>query len=251
MPFDPLSLLPAGLDPLVALGLVVLSFFTSALTATFGLGGGALMISAMVLVLPPLVAVPVHGFVQLGSNAGRALLMRNHIQWRFAMFFVLGSIPGAFLGGQVAVWLPERVLTVLIAAIILWMVWAPQPEVQARGRALTVAAGFGTAALGMVTGVGGPLVAVFLRVLPHRQQIIATHASLLTAQNALKVVAFTALGFAFGSYLPLVAAMIASGFAGTAVGGRLLSNMPEAAFRSAFKVLLTLIGASLLYQAIA
>ena len=251
MPLDPAALLPAGLDPLVALGLVVLSFFTSALTATFGLGGGSLMIAAMVLVLPPLVAVPVHGFVQLGSNAGRALLMRKDIQWRFAGFFVLGSIPGAFFGGQVALWLPERVMTAAIAAIILWMVWAPQPEVRARGRVLTVAAGFATAALGMVTGVAGPLVAVFLRVLPHRRQIIATHASLMTAQNALKVVAFTTLGFAFGSYLPLVAAMIASGFAGTAVGGRLLSNMPEAAFRTGFRVLLTLIAMSLLYQSIA
>jgi hypothetical protein len=60
-------------------GLVVLSFFTSLITATFSLGGGSLMIAAMALVLPPVVVVPVHGWVELGSNAGRALVQRAHI----------------------------------------------------------------------------------------------------------------------------------------------------------------------------
>ena len=249
MSLDLVQFIPAGLDPLSALALIVLSFFTSALTATFGLGGGALMIAAMVLVLPPLVAVPVHGLVQLGSNAGRALLMRAHIQWRFAGFFVLGSIPGALLGAQVAVWLPEAAFTAIIALFILWSAWAPQPKVQARGPVLTAIAGLVTSTVGMVTGVAGPLVIAFLRFLPDRRQIISTHASLMTAQNVLKAAAFTAFGFAFGSYLPFVAAMIMSGFAGTAVGGKLLSRLPESAFRRGFRLLLTLIAISLLYQA--
>lgn len=249
MPFDLAIFIPTGLDPLAAGALIVLSFFTSALTATFGIGGGSLMIAAMVLVLPPLVAVPVHGLVQLGSNAGRAVLMRDHIQWRFAGFFVLGSIPGALLGAQVAVLLPEAAFTAIIALFILWSAWAPQPKVEVRGPAVTTAAGFFTAIIGMVAGVAGPLVIAFLRFLPDRRQIIATHASLMTAQNMLKAAAFTAFGFAFGSYLPFVAAMVVSGFAGTAVGGTLLSRLPEAAFRRGFRLLLTLIAIGLLYQA--
>ena len=69
------ALLPAGLDPLIALALVFLSLVTSAITATFGIGGGSLMIAALLLVMPPAVAIPVHGLVQLGSNAGRGLMM--------------------------------------------------------------------------------------------------------------------------------------------------------------------------------
>ncbi len=249
MPVDFALLLPAGLDPLAALGLIALSFLTSALTATFGLGGGSLLIAAMVLVLPPLVAVPVHGLVQLGSNAGRAWLMRAHIQWRFAGLFVLGSIPGALLGGRIAVVLPEAVFTALIAAFLLWSAWAPQPKVRARGWFATAIAGLATATVGMVTGVSGPLVVAFLRFLPDRHQIIGTHAALMTAQNALKAAAFTAFGFAFGSYLPFVAAMIASGFAGTAMGGRLLARLPEARFRTGFRLLLSLVALTLLYQA--
>ena len=250
LPFDFTTLLPAAVDPLVALALVALSFFTSAVTASFGVGGGSMMIAALALVLPPVVAVPVHGLVQLGSNAGRALLMRAFIQWRFAGFFILGSIPGALVGAQVAVWLPEAAFTALIAGFILWSAWAPQPRTDARGPAATVLAGLGTAILGMITGVSGPVVAAFLRFLPDRRQIVATHASLMTAQNLLKAMAFTALGFAFAPYVPLVVLMIASGFAGTALGGRLLTRLPEARFRMVFKVLLTAIALGLLYQAV-
>lgn len=250
MPLDFASLVPPGLDAPIALALVVLSFFTSAVTATFGVGGGAMMIAAMALVLPPIVAVPVHGLVQLGSNAGRALLMRAFIQWRFAGFFVLGSIPGALAGAQIAVWLPEALFTALIAGFILWSAWAPQPKADARGPLATALAGLGTAVVGMITGISGPLVATFLRFLPDRRQIIATHASLMTAQNLLKAGAFTALGFAFAPYAPLVLVMIASGFAGTALGGRFLNALPEARFRLVFKVLLTVIAVGLLYQAV-
>ncbi len=72
----------------------------------------------------------------------------------------------------------------------------------------------------------------------------------MTAQNTLKAVAFTAFGFAFAPYVPLVVAMIAVGFIGTAIGGKLLARLPEERFRRVFKLLLTAIALGLLYQAI-
>jgi uncharacterized protein len=243
------DLLPPGLDPLVALLLIALSLFTSGVTATFGLGGGSLMIAAIALVFPPAVAVPVHGLVQLGSNAGRAVMMRAFAQRRFALYFVAGSIPGAFVGAGIATWLPPAVLSTAIAAFILWSAWAPQPRAEARGPAATVLAGLATAILGMVTGIGGPLVAAFLRFLPDRRQIIATHALLMTTQNLLKAVAFATFGFVFAPYLPLVAAMILSGLVGTAIGGRLLSALPEHGFRLGFRLLLTFSATALLWDA--
>mgnify|MGYP003337611997 CR=1 FL=1 len=49
--------LAPDVDTVTALGLMVLSFATSLITATFSLGGGSLMISAMALILPPMVVV--------------------------------------------------------------------------------------------------------------------------------------------------------------------------------------------------
>ncbi len=250
MTLDLASLLPDGFPLLVALGFVILSFFTSALTATFGLGGGSLMIAVMALVLPPAVAVPVHGLVQLGSNAGRAAVMRRHVQWRFAAVFIAGSAVGATMGGWVASLLPEALFSFIIAAFIIWSAWTKLPAAPQRGPVFTAAVGAVTAAVGMVTGVAGPLVAAFLRFLPDRRQIIATHASLMTAQNLFKATAFAALGFSFAPYLPLVATMIASGFLGTLLGDRILASMPETAFRLGFKLLLTAIALLLVQSAL-
>jgi uncharacterized membrane protein YfcA len=73
---------------------------------------------------------------------------------------------------------------------------------------------------------------------------------LMTIQTTLKVIAFMLLGFAFGSFLPLMIAMIVSGFAGTALGSRLLLHVPEAAFRLGFKVILTLVALDLIRDAL-
>ena len=68
MGFDQLTgMLPAELSPAA---LVVLSFFTSGLTAISGLGGGVVMVTVMASVLPVVSVLSVHGFVQLGSNGG-------------------------------------------------------------------------------------------------------------------------------------------------------------------------------------
>jgi uncharacterized protein len=247
---DLTAFLPNGLDLVPAAALVVLSFFTSAVTATFGLGGGAMLIAAMTLVFPPVVAVPVHGLVQLGSNAGRALLMRAHVQWHFAGYFLVGSAAGALVGGRVATLLPEQLFTALIAAFILWSAWGPKPRGVARGPLATAAAGLFTSALGMVTGVAGPLVIAYLRFLPDRHQIIATHALLMTAQNVFKALAFALFGFAFAPYLPLVAAMVATGFLGTTLGRGLLQKVPETAFRWGFRIILSLVALDLLRRAV-
>jgi uncharacterized membrane protein YfcA len=250
LPPDLAFLLPAGLDPLVALAMVGFSLVSSALTATFGLGGGSLMITVLVLVFPPAVAVPVHGLVQLGSNAGRAAMMFRNVQWRFAGWFIAGGVPGAFLGAGVATLLPEQLMTFGIAAFVLWTAWSPQPSPEPRGPVQTTIAGFLAAVVGMVTGVGGPLVSAMLRFLPDRRQIIATHAAVMTLQNTLKGIAFALFGFAFAAYVPIVAAMILSGLVGTAIGGKLLDNMPERYFRLGFKLALTAISLSLLWTAV-
>ncbi len=60
--------LPPGVDAFTATLLIVISFFTSAMTAAFGIGGGVAMLGALAGTVPPAVIVAVHGLVQLGSN---------------------------------------------------------------------------------------------------------------------------------------------------------------------------------------
>lgn len=244
------SLLPAGLDPPLAILLIGLSFLTSLITATFSLGGGALMIAVLALVFPPAVVVPVHGCVQLGSNAGRALVQRQHVQWTLIRWISLGAVVGIVAGGQFVRYLPEHLFTVAIGVFVLITTWLPQPRIVAENRPVQVIGGAIISALSMVVGATGPLVATFIKGLADRRQLVATHAALMTIQNLFKVATFTALGFAFASYLPLIVAMVVTGFAGTAIGSRLLVKVPENIFRIGFKVVLTVVALDILRGAI-
>lgn len=231
------------------LALVALSFVTSLITATFSLGGGSLMIAAMTLVLPPLVVIPVHGCVQLGSNAGRALVMRAHIQWHFILWVSLGAALGSFIGGSFANLLPERWFAAAIGLFVLVTTWLPQGRFMARGAPVQFVGGVLVSAVGMVVGAAGPLVAAFVRGIADRRQLVATHAMLNSFQHVFKVVVFVATGFAIGDYLPLILVMVVAGFAGTAVGSRLLTRVPEHVFRLVFRILLSLVALELIRRA--
>jgi uncharacterized membrane protein YfcA len=242
--------LAPDLDAATALGLIALSFVTSLITATFSLGGGSLMIAAMALVLPPVVVVPIHGGVQLGSNAGRAFVQRAHIQWSFILWITFGAVLGSVIGGRFAYLLPEKWFAAAIGFFVLITTWLPQPKVIASSRLVQFFGGMVVSALGMVVGAAGPLVAAFVRGIPDRRELVATHAMLNTFQHAIKVVVFAAMGFAFRQYLPLMLVMVAAGFAGTAVGSRMLTRIPERVFRLGFRILLSLVALGLIRQAL-
>jgi uncharacterized protein len=244
------SFLPAGLGEWTALGLVALSFLTSLITATFSLGGGSLMIIAMTLVMPPVVVVPVHGCVQLGSNVGRAFTLREHIQWKFILWVTLGGVIGSVLGGTFAYMIPEKLFAALIGCFVLATTWLPPPKFITGSRAVQFAGGMVVSALGMVVGAAGPLVAAFVRGLPDRRELVATHAMLNSLQHVMKVAVFVAMGFAFRQYLPLILVMVAAGFVGTKIGARLLTRVPENVFRMAFRILLSLVSLGLVYKAL-
>lgn len=245
----PLDLLPPDLALSGAIAFIVLSFVTSLITATLSLGGGMMMLAALALVFPPAVVVPVHGLVQLGSNAGRALVQRRHIQWPLVLWFGLGTLLGSLLGARFAVALPEALFQAVIGIFIIVNAWAPQPRLSGRGPLASFLGGMVISALGMVIGATGPLVANFVRGLADRHQIIATHAALMTWSNAAKVGAFALFGFAFDQYAPLVLAMIATGFAGTWLGSTVLARVPETLFRTGFKLVLTLAALQILWSA--
>jgi len=72
---------------------------------------------------------------------------------------------------------------------------------------------------------------------------------MMVGQHLLKVIAFGLLGVALVEWLPLIAAMIVSGFIGTVSGTKLLEKMPEHLFQIVLKILLTLIALDLLRRA--
>jgi uncharacterized membrane protein YfcA len=187
----------------------------------------------------------VHGLVQFGSNAGRAAIMFRHRDRGVLAPFAAGSLAGVALGGSVVVQLPPDLLRIGVGLFILWSVRAAPPAFMRRSAA--IAGGF-SSFLTMFFGGTGPFVAAYVKTMGFaRLTHVATHALLMTVQHLLKTVAFGFLGFAFGQWLPLIAAMIASGFLGTVAGRQVLTRIDEKRFQLVLNAILIVLALRLIW----
>ncbi len=246
------GLLPPELGAGATALLIVASFFTSALTAAFGVGGGVAMLALMGLFVPVVALIPVHGAVQLGSNTGRAWHQRAHVRRDILAPFIAGSLAGAVAGAFLVVQLPDAVLKLGLGAFIIAVTWARIPGIDRLGRAGLAVGSAALALLTMFVGATGPLLSVFFAQLManDRKALVATHAAGMTIQHALKVVVFGFAGFAFAAWLPLVAVMIASGYLGTVYGSRMLDRLPEETFRRWFRIGITLLALDMIRRGV-
>jgi uncharacterized protein len=245
-------LLPEGLAGGPALLLIIASFFTSAITASFGLGGGVMMLALMGLFVPVAALIPAQGLVQLGSNTGRAWVQRAHVRASIMKPFLIGSLLGAVAGGFTVVQLPDQAMKIALSLFILFITWAKIPGLKSlSGLGLAIASGI-IACLSMFLGATGPLMVSVLGAIIHndRKALVATSAAAMTVHHGLKVVVFGLAGFAFADWLPLIVAMIATGYLGTLTGSQLLDKIPEDKFRFAFKIILTLLALQMLWRGI-
>lgn len=244
-------MLPDAVSPLAAIIVIAASFFTSALTAAFGLGGGLALLGVMGALFPPAAVIPVHGLAQLGSNAGRFYLQRASVVWKIAGWFALGSLAGAGLGARLVVEVPERLLQALIGAFVLLTVWGPKPKGFSPGVKTYAITGAASAVLSMFVGATGPIAAAMVGAAKlDKLKTTATHAAAMSAQHLLKAVAFGFVGFAYADWAILITAIVAAGFAGTTFGTRALHAMPEARFRKGFTLILTFFGVYLVAGAV-
>ncbi len=239
------SLLPAGVSDWLLVGLIAASFVSSFVTVAFGIGGGALLLATMAALMPPAALIPVHGVVQLGSNATRAGVLLRFVRWSSLPGFALGSLVGVAVGGVVVVDLPPAVIQIGVGAFIIWSVLARPPAWLRRWPVVTGAI---SSFLTMFFGATGTFVAAYVKSLMlERYAHVATHAAMMTLQHLLKVIAFGLLGFAFGPWILVIAGMILGGFMGTLVGRMLLARMSDLNFRRALDAILLLISLRLIW----
>jgi uncharacterized membrane protein YfcA len=244
------ALLPDDLSATAALIVVLSSFFTSALTASFGLGGGLALLAIMGALMPPAAVVPVHGVAQLGSNASRLFLQWKSVVWPIVLWFALGSLVGVVAGARAYVEIPERLLQALIGAFVLLTLYGPKPKGFSPGKTTYAATGAASAALSMFVGATGPIAAAMVGVAKlDKLKTVATHAGAMSAQHALKSIAFGFVGFAYREWAPIILAVVIAGFLGAWAGTHFLKSMPEEKFRKGFTTVLTFFGCYLIAEA--
>jgi len=239
------------LAPSILILLIACACVTSLVTASFGVGGGVLLLVIMAQILPAQVIVPVHGIVQLGSNAGRAAMSWRKIDWRVIGAFLPGALIGSLIGSFVLIRLSPAVIYLAIAGFTLYLCWGPRLPRLALGPVGTASAGAVTTFLTLFVGATGPLVGAFLNQMSaDRFRTVATFALAMSIQHSCKAAVFQLAGFDLKPWLWLIGAMIASGAVGTWIGLRLLRRFSDHHFRNIFRIVLTLLALRLIWQAV-
>lgn len=106
------------------LGLVAVASLTGILTGLFGVGGGFMIVPALVLVMkvPMKEAVGTSLLVMIMTSlagiAGR-LPFEGGMDWKLIGLFVAGSIAGGLIGSVFSTKLPARLLTMIFAVLVL------------------------------------------------------------------------------------------------------------------------------------
>ncbi len=228
--------------------LALAAFATSALTATVGVGGGAILIAVMVVYWEPLLAIPLHGAVQWVSNGSRALIQREHVRWSVLLPYALLLVPAGALGLWVATSVPADAIRAAIGVFVLLALWAPRalllgvdpsglPE-NRRFFLLGGLAGF----LNTTVGASGPMQGPFFRDIGlTRHGIVGTFAACQVLGHSVKIALFVAAGLSFAEHLPALLLLGACVLAGTLAGSRLLDRVSEPVFLGLYKVSLTLL----------
>ncbi len=239
-------------SPQVFFGLTAASLVTSFLGISTGAAGGLLLLALMASVLPPAVLLPIHTVVQLGSGVTRTVMMWRYVMRGTLAPFVVGAIIGAAAGAKIFVALPIAMLQGILGLFIIVATWLPRLGRIGAERTRFVVLGFGATFLGMFVSATGTLLAPLIAgSAPNRHGQVATFGALMSIVHIAKLVAFGFLGFAIGRYVPLMAAMIATGAVGNWLGERALDRMGEQGFKLVFRSILTLLGLRLIWVAIA
>lgn len=230
--------------------LAAVTLLTSIVSGMMGMVGGMLLLAFMLLRWEPLLAIPIHGAVQLVANGSRAWFLRKHVAWRPVRRFAWPLLPAGALGVALLNSVPASASRIAIGVFVLAATWLKSffaIDTRHAMRALPV----GGAMVGFFStllGATGPLLGPFILALELTgHATIATLAACQIFQHASKVLLFGLQGFDLWRYaLPCLALSLCA-ITGSAIGTRLLDRIPQAHFRLTIKLVLTALALHQLY----
>ena len=236
--------------------LPIVALLAAALSGLIGMGGGMLLLAAIFCFMSHGEAIPAHGAVQLISNSARTLAFVRHVDWRTVGRFVLGALPGSFLGLLLLSWLgeprqSEPWLKSLVGAYILASLLLPRASKPSSASTwwdfplLGLAAG----AAAFTVGAVGPLIApLFARRNFVKERLVATKALCQSLLHAVKIPGFLYLrsyeNLAGLGAVTLVMAVLV--IPGTLLGKRLLRHVSEQRFVTLYRLALLAAGLKVL-----
>jgi uncharacterized membrane protein YfcA len=103
--------------------LLGLAFACSTFTAIVGVGGGALLLMAMVYFVPASALIP--GITQIASGGSRAIFGFQDVRMPIVFRCAFGGLIGTGLASVVSVGLPEKTILLVLGVSALIITWLP------------------------------------------------------------------------------------------------------------------------------
>lgn len=239
------------MSPLELVLLALVGFLTAGLSSVIAVGGGTILIAVLLLFMPPAVAIPFHGAVQIFSNGWRVFLFRGHVHWRlvarFAVLMPLGVVVGLwFFRG-----LSKEAIQLMIGLFMVSTLGLRRLK-GLRDRETPLwgfyGLGFGSGILNIMVGVVAPMMAVLtVRRELNKEATIATLGMFALMGHVLKVTAFGWIGFRVGPNAAALAVLIPAVMLGGYAGKTLLGRFSERFFLAVFHTALLLLSVKLIF----
>jgi uncharacterized membrane protein YfcA len=224
------------------------AFVTAIVSATIGMIGGTLLLSVLAQFLKMEVLIPLHGLVQLSSNASRAWFLRDSINRKIAIDCIIGVVIGSVVGSFYVVRVHDADYNIILGLFILAITLAPKFKMPVSFKSRWIVLGFVASFLGLFFGAIGILVgSVFLAEKLDKKAMISTQAVCQSAVHLAKVLVFSFLGFSLAPWLYLLLGTLVMTFAGSWVGTKILDRIPEATFRKIFTFVIIVLSLRLVW----
>ena len=215
--------------------LAVSSLVTSFISGILGMAGGMILMGVLLALLPLPAAMMLHGVTQLASNAWRALLWRNDVDWRVFRGYAYGALLALALFAAVRLVVSKPVALIAMGFTPFVTLWLPEGlhlNVERRGH--PISCGIVCSALSLTAGVSGPILDIFfVRSKMRRHAVVATKAITQSFSHILKIVYFGAVVSLEGGRVdPWTGAMMVGlAIAGTSLSRGVLERMNDVSFR--------------------
>jgi len=209
---------------------------TSFISGILGMAGGMILMGILLAMQPVAVAMMLHGITQLASNAWRALLWRDKVDWRIFRGYLYGALATLAVYAFLKIVVSKPVALVVMGLTPFVSLALPEKlhlNVERPGH--PVACGTICTALALMAGVSGPILDVFfVRSKMGRHAVVATKAMTQSLSHILKILYFgTIVAVAGGEHLDpwLAAVMVGFALTGTSLSRHVLERMNDKSFR--------------------
>jgi uncharacterized membrane protein YfcA len=231
--------------------IVVASVSAGAIASVTGFGIGSLMTPIVGLQVETRIAVAAVSIPHVVGTAFRFWLLRGRVDRRVLLSFGLASAAGGLTGAILHEWISSPWLSVVFGGLLLFSAVSEFTGLARRMRfdgPLALIAGAASGLLGGLVGnQGGIRSGALLAADLPRDTFVATATAVGLIVDASRMPLYLiTTGSAILAIWPTVAIGTAGVVAGTLLGNRLLSRIPEATFRRVVAVLLALLGTAMI-----